>query len=633
MGIVLVARSPSFAQKPELVVQMGHSGGINSVAFSPNGKYALSGSTDRTLKLWDIESGKELASLIPLDKADWAVVTPEGLFDASPGGMKLMHWVVGLEPIDLEQLKERYYEPGLLQKLMGYSKEPVRDVKAFTDVKLYPETTIEPLPSGKNSLTIDLTNRGGGIGKVQVFVNNKEIIADARGPKPDTKAQQAKFTIDLTNAPFIPGKENTIRVVSWNEEGYLSSRGIILPYFPQEKASSEPPHLWAIVGGISQYDGDNLTLKFASKDAEDFAKALSLGAQRLFGTDKVHLSLLTTSNTPGALSPTKENFRKAFEEAKKSKPTDILVVYLAGHGISLKKDSDVYCYLTKEARTTDTSALSDPEVLKHTTITSEELMEWIRSINATKKVLVLDTCAAGAVASKLTEKRDVPSDQIRAIERLKDRSGFYVLMGCASDAVSYEATKYGQGLLTYTLLQGMKGAALRENEYVDVNKLFEHAVEHVPDFASDIGGVQSPRFITPYDSLSFDMGKLEDSDKNQIPLEAAKPFILRPMMIDTEEGSDHLNLTVTVGKCLNNESCGSMRGGEKTAIVYVDSPELPGAIHPSGLYTVDGSKVSVKMTLVCGEKKAKFEIEGSKTDLEALVKKLVEGIIAKAKEM
>ena len=36
---------------------------INSVAFSPDGKTVLTGSTDRTARLWDIASGKLLATL------------------------------------------------------------------------------------------------------------------------------------------------------------------------------------------------------------------------------------------------------------------------------------------------------------------------------------------------------------------------------------------------------------------------------------------------------------------------------------------------------------------------------------------------------------------------------------------
>jgi WD40 repeat protein len=36
----------------------GHEGGVISVCFSPDGRYALSGSVDDTLKLWDVETGK-----------------------------------------------------------------------------------------------------------------------------------------------------------------------------------------------------------------------------------------------------------------------------------------------------------------------------------------------------------------------------------------------------------------------------------------------------------------------------------------------------------------------------------------------------------------------------------------------
>jgi len=42
------------------VVQIGHSAPVTSVDFSPCGRYVLSGSKDKTIKLWDIATGREI---------------------------------------------------------------------------------------------------------------------------------------------------------------------------------------------------------------------------------------------------------------------------------------------------------------------------------------------------------------------------------------------------------------------------------------------------------------------------------------------------------------------------------------------------------------------------------------------
>ena len=48
------------AQDVAVFPQLGHSNIVISVAFSPDGKQALSGSGDNTVKLWDTATGREI---------------------------------------------------------------------------------------------------------------------------------------------------------------------------------------------------------------------------------------------------------------------------------------------------------------------------------------------------------------------------------------------------------------------------------------------------------------------------------------------------------------------------------------------------------------------------------------------
>ena len=58
------AQSPQ--ARPELVLQTGHTGAINAIALSSDGRFLVSGSEDSTIKLWDIATGNVLRTLLAM---------------------------------------------------------------------------------------------------------------------------------------------------------------------------------------------------------------------------------------------------------------------------------------------------------------------------------------------------------------------------------------------------------------------------------------------------------------------------------------------------------------------------------------------------------------------------------------
>ena len=618
----------------------GHLGTVESVAFSPDGETLVS-SDSQSVKLWSVKTTKLLASRFSLEANEWAVIGPEGRFDASPGGMKYLHYAVGMKTISLEQIKESFYEPGLLAKLLGHSKAPLRDVPSLSTVKLFPEVKAE-VDSPSSQLRIALANQGGGIGRVQVFVNDKEFIADARsGQQVDPKAEQAAITVNLTNAPNrIPGAENKVRVTAWNTSDrgeYLRSNDLELVWNAPGEEEKGSANFYGIVGGVSNYSGDprKMNLNYPAIDAREFARILKLGATKLFGADRVKINLLAsdTKNTssgqsPGVneMPPTKANFKRAFDEvARQAKPQDVFVIFLAGHGISYtnaETNKSEYGYLTQEASALEKSAFANPLVREQQLITGNELTAWNNKIAANKTVMILDTCEAGSATQSLLallKERDLSSDQIRALERLKDLTGLHVLMGAAANKASYETSTYGHGLLTHALMEGFAGPGLKEEKFVEVGNLFRYAQQRVEELAKGFSE-QRPYYLGAQNN--FEIGLLEKADLEQVKPAKAKPFIISPQLINQAARFDDLDLNRALREGLKEAEL-----NREINAVFLAVEDLPHALRPSGTYQVTSDRVKVQMVLTRdGKVMGEMVVEGLKSDLAGLVKKLIEAL-------
>lgn len=620
----------------------GHSSNVTSVCFSPDGRFVLSGSYDATTRLWDTATGRELNALISFRDDTWAVTTTEGRFDASnDGNVNGLHWVVGMEPIELAQLKAGFYEPGLLARVWKGLPPPF-PTPDFTraTIRLYPAVAVTDPKPGERSINIRLTNRGGGIGKVRVWIDGALLTEDARPEalRSNPNIPKAVVTVSLAAVPALKaGQKRTIRVEAENisRDITIRSRGVEASYLPDPAtAPTEPPHLYALVFGVSDYADPTLRLKYATKDATDFADALTLAAGTLFTPTRTHITVLTSAGTDPTKKSTRANIAAAFEQVRKqAKATDILVVYGAGHGASFRlpgTNEDLYCYLTQDAHTAHPADLQNAALRRTCAITSADLAGWLNAatgIKTNKKVIILDTCAAGAASATLiAAARELTPEEVaraRAIGELHDRTAFHILMGCAADRVSYEAGEYGQGLLTYALLEGMA----KSERFIEVPGIFEAVERRVPELAKGIGGIQKPQVASPKGS-SIQIGEMQADGRAKIHLPSRKVRILAPAFQDRDKARDTLHLTEKVKLRLANTSTADATTAPRGAkSLYVGEGELPGAIAPSGNYTLAGDTATVRVVLTRDDKEVADFTVTAPTDPEKCADAVAKAIL------
>jgi WD40 repeat protein len=532
----------------ELKTLTGHADMVLWLEFSSDSKRLMSVSGDKIFKLWDLETGKELkslpqdsaaarlemykanpgaydkdnryssetrtdarwqakraengkidliesatgqikASLIAIDETDWAVVTPEGLFDGSPAAWKIMWWRLDgntFRYAPVEAFFSEFYRPGLLQDIVAGKtiEKPTRDISTI-DIR-QPKVKVTPSDASQN--TANMTTR-----QTTVNVEIKDAPADQRrtttsGAK-DVRLFRNGSLVKVWRGDVLNGKQsatlsatvpvvagnNTFTAYAFNNDNVKSSDATLV--INGAESLKRPATAYILAVGVNSYSNQDYNLKYAVADAQEFASEVKRRQEALKRYGQVEVIPLADSEA------TKANIMQSLTRlTSRVQPEDTLIVYFAGHGTAQQNRFYLIPHdLGYDGSRTSLNEAGLQAILAHS-ISDVELEQAFENIDAGQILLVIDACNSGQ-ALEAEEKRRGPMNS-KGLAQLAYEKGMYVLTAAQSYQAAQEATKLGHGYLTYALVEaGLKrGAADREprDDRIDLHEWLNYATDEVP---------------------------------------------------------------------------------------------------------------------------------------------------------
>lgn len=240
---------------------VGHTNRILSMAVSPDSKTLLSGSNDQTLKLWDIESGRNLLTIFVGDNNEWVAWTPEGYYTASLHGDKYIGWHINQGPdkaakfYSSAQFQKNFYRPDVVAEYLATRDIQVavqrandrrkgadlrQNVLSATDITSLLPPSVEITSPRERESTVaqrDVTVRAV-VRSAQLPITNIKVFLNGSS-KGSFAGNSNKSEVEL-QVKLDPG-ENTLTVIAFTEQSYSEPEIRKIKYAPNSAAKELDP--------------------------------------------------------------------------------------------------------------------------------------------------------------------------------------------------------------------------------------------------------------------------------------------------------------------------------------------------------------------------------------------------------
>lgn len=410
--------------------------------FTPDGGKLATQTTDWTTQFLDVATGDKLANLISVnDGKDWLVFTPEGLFDGSAAARQRVMFRVGggLKVVPVDRFFQDFYYPGLLAAIMR-GERPMPDVDLSG--KLPPEIRIvshEKLAGRRYVIETEAIDQGGGIDGPRLKFGSAFVLAEETERKADSVRRRFVVALNEGLNRFEVHAANRDAGATWE-----SDPKVLTASFDEPVAK---PKLHLLIVGVNRYASDPLQLRFPTGDVQRIAQLFKERGSALYEQVLVTSLLDEEATKPRILSAIRGI-------AQRCDSQDVFVACFAGHGSVLTNSK-------KNGNEADAGYYFLPHDVVAANAIEGGLSQWdlqneLLGIPALKRLVIFDSGQSGQALGVRRSTRSLAGLR-GASERLSRATGAFSILAAPLSDKSREIPALGHGVLTYSLLAGMKG--------------------------------------------------------------------------------------------------------------------------------------------------------------------------------